>query len=60
MSFETAVPFENQEELTELERFYMADLTDQGYEVRYDEEKIYHKREVVLAIHRVVVNRAGD
>jgi hypothetical protein len=45
MSFETATPFQNQEELTEPERYYMNGLVKDGFEVRYDEERIYNARD---------------
>ncbi len=41
-NWENTTPFENQEELTEVERFYMNDLVKKGCEVRYDDTYIYN------------------
>ena len=42
MSFDTAVIFDNQEDLTEVELYYINLLIKDGFEVRYDEDKIYN------------------
>ncbi len=41
--WEDATPFENQEELSEPERFYMNELVRKGNEVRYDEKCVYNR-----------------
>ena len=40
--FERANPFDEQEELTEPERYYMRGLIKKGCEVRYDDTWIYN------------------
>jgi hypothetical protein len=52
MSFESATPFQNQKELTEQERFYMNGLVEQGFQVRYDEKRIYNKSTTIFSILR--------
>ncbi len=41
-NWENATPFENQEELSEPERFYMNGLVRRGFEVRFDDVRIYN------------------
>ncbi len=41
-AWKEATTFNNQKELTEPERFYMNDLVKKGFEVRYDEVRVYN------------------
>lgn len=43
--WEETTPFNNQEELTEPERYYINSLIEEGFEVRFDDERIYNRKE---------------
>jgi hypothetical protein len=54
MSWESAVEFDNQKELTCWELFLMNDLIQKGFEVRYDELYIYNRRnDQTISIQRI-------
>jgi hypothetical protein len=52
-AWENATPFNDQSAFSEKELFYIRELVKQGFEVRYDAERIYSKLTKVISIRRV-------